>query len=123
MSSEPQTWTSSSGSVERMNYEVNEDMTGIIAPTGASFITLRFTYFDAELGYDFVTVKSCTAIDCAETSVLGEFTGSTIPGPLTSNTGILLIAWWSDEIITRTGWAANWSSGMPVGLAWSGFRP
>jgi hypothetical protein len=114
MSSNQQTWTSASGSVERINYEVDEDMSGIIAPDGAGLITLIFDSFDAELGYDFLTVKSCTTNDCSETSVLGEYTGSTIPSPVKSNTGIMLIEWWSDEIITRTGWSAHWSSGMPV---------
>ncbi len=111
MLSEPQIWTSAAGSVKRINYDVDEVMSGIIAPDGAGSVTLIFDSFDTEEEYDFVTIKSCTAIDCSETSVLGEYSGSTIPGPLTSNSGIMLIEWESDESVTFSGWSAHWSSG------------
>jgi hypothetical protein len=116
MSSQQQIWTSSVGSVERRNYNNNEIMSGIIAPTTAGSVTLRFTFFDTEVGYDFVTIKSCTAIDCQQSTELGKYSGSTIPGPLTSNTGILLIEWKSDVIVTASGWSASWMSSTVAGM-------
>jgi hypothetical protein len=116
LSSDKQAWNSSasSGSVNRINYNVNEDISGIIAPEGAGLITLMFDSFDTEEEYDFVTVKSCTSIDCSETMVLGEYSGSTIPSPVTSYTGIMLIGWSSDDSVTFSGWSAHWSSGIQV---------
>ena len=111
MSSDWKTWTSTAGTVERNNYQNSEAMSGIIAPTGADSVTLVFSSFNTEEGYDFVTVKSCTTIYCSETSLLGEFSGSTIPGRLTSNTGIMLIEWSSDYIYANyPGWSASWTS-------------
>ncbi len=110
MTSQRQTWTSSTGTVERRNYNNNEVMSGIIAPTGAGAVTLRFTVFNTESGFDFVTVKSCTATNCLQSGVteLGRYSGSTIPGPVTSNTGIMLIEWTSDSIVFTSGWSADW---------------
>jgi hypothetical protein len=116
MSSQQQIWTSSLGSVERRSYEVLEDMSGIIAPRGATSITLQFDYFDTEESYDFVIIKSCTTINCSNTTELGKYSGSTIPGPVTSNTGFLLIKWNSDEIETFSGWSAHWISSVITGM-------
>jgi hypothetical protein len=117
MSSDQQIWTSSAGSVSRMNYGNNygneEYMSGIIALN--DFVELRFCYFDTEAGYDFVTVSSCDSIDCSQTSVLGKYSGSTIPAPVTSITGILLIQWTSDLSNTASGWTAEWSASASAG--------
>jgi hypothetical protein len=109
MTSQRQTWTSSAGSVERKNYNNNEAMSGIVAPTGASVVILTFSTFFTESGYDFVTVKSCATISCLSgVTELGKFSGSTIPGPVASNTGIMLIEWTSDISGAFSGWSAVW---------------
>jgi hypothetical protein len=113
MHSGQQIWTSSAGSVSRMNYGSREVMSGIIASNGS--VELWFCLFDTEAGYDFVTVSSCDSIDCSQTSVLGEYSGSTIPAPVTSITGILLIQWTSDESNTASGWTAEWSASASAG--------
>ncbi len=115
MSSQQQIWTSSPGRVERKQYELNEDMSGIIAPKGATSIRLQFDSFDTEEDYDFVTIKSCTTINCSNTTVLGSFSGSTIPSPVTSKTGIMLIHWTSDNSVTFSGWSARWNSSVVTG--------
>lgn len=117
MSSEPQVWTQSSGGVYRTNYSNLENMTGIIAPTGALSITLEFTSFATESTYDVVTLKNCTAIGCVQSSELGRFSGSTIPRPVTSNTGVMMIQWTSDDSVIRPGWSAIWNSLLPAGTA------
>jgi hypothetical protein len=110
MTSQRQTWTSSAGSVERKNYNSNEAMSGIVAPTGASVVTLMFSTFFTESGYDFVTVKSCATISCLSgVTQLGKFSGPSIPGPVVSNTGIMLIEWTSDGAIQYSGWSAIWA--------------
>jgi hypothetical protein len=115
MSSQQQTWTSLAAAVKRTSYENLEIMSAVIAPTGATSVTLQFTSFDTEKDYDFVTIKSCAAVNCSQSSELGKYSGSTIPSPVTSDTGIMLIQWKSDISIILSGWSANWSSLAPGG--------
>jgi hypothetical protein len=110
LSSQQQVWTQSLGGVYRTNYANSEAMSGIIAPTGALSITLQFTDFLTESNYDFVILKSCTAIDCVQSSELGRFSGSTIPSQVTSNTGFMMVQWISDFSVTASGWSAIWNS-------------
>ncbi len=111
-----QIWTRPAGAVKKVDYGNSENMSAIIAPAGASSITLQFTAFQTELNYDFLAVKSCTSIDCVQTSLLGRYSGETIPRPLTSNTGIMLILWTSDQVTTESGWSASWSSVIVGGI-------
>ncbi len=104
------TSSATSGSVQRTSYGNNEAMSATIAPTGAASVTLQFITISTESGYDLVTVKSCTAIGCSQTSELGRYSGTTIPSPVTSNTGIMLIQWTSDSATSSSGWSATWSS-------------
>ena len=86
-------------------------MAGIIAPTGASSITLTFTAFDTELNYDKLTVLGCVTYDCSQTAILLDaYSGSMLPSPVTSSTGIMLIIWHSDASNSRSGWGATWST-------------
>ena len=111
MSSEQQTWTSLAGAVQRNDYDNSEIMSAIIAPPGATSITLQFMSFETEEECDFVTISSCTAADnCSQSSELGKYSGSTIPGPVTSETGIMLIQWETDFSVVYSGWSADWSS-------------
>ncbi len=125
MNYQEQIWTDPAGVVERRNYGNGESMSGIIAPTGAFSIRLQFTFFNTELGYDFVTIKSCTAIDCFQNSLLSSNSGSTVPAPVTSDTGVMMIQWRSDASVTYSGWAATWSSvliGIFVYIEWMWFH-
>ena len=111
MSSQKKIWVAASATLERRYYGNNELMSGIIAPTGASIIQLQLTYFNTERNYDFVVVKSCTAIDCLEFITLGRFSGLLTPFSVTSNSGVMKIEWSSDGSVTSSGWSATWSSG------------
>jgi hypothetical protein len=110
MSSKQQIWTSSAGALQRKPYGNGESMSAIIAPPGASSVTLRFTSLDTEKCCDFVTIKSCTAANCLQSSNLGKYSGSTIPSQVTSDTGILLIQWESDCRRVYSGWSVSWSA-------------
>jgi hypothetical protein len=111
-----QIWTHPAGGMERTYYGNMENLSGIIAPIGATSITLQFTAFHTELNYDILTVKSCPTTACLQSSELNRFSGSMIPSPVTSNTGVMLIQWVSDNSITRFGWSATWSSVILGGM-------
>jgi hypothetical protein len=110
MSSEQQNWTSLAGAVQRDAYDNSEVMSAVIAPPGATSVTVQFMSFETEEECDFVTISSCTAADCLQRSQLGKYSGSTIPDPLTSDTGIMLIQWETDGSVVYSGWSAHWSS-------------
>jgi len=110
LNDQQQLWTRPAGLVKKLDYNNFENMSAIIAPAGASSVTLQFATFRTELNYDFLSVRSCTAVDCAQTSLLGRYSGPTVPGPLTSSTGVMLIQWTSDDLTTESGWSASWSS-------------
>lgn len=106
----PVVWTCSVGQVSRLNYGNSESMSGIISASAP--VTLTFTAFDTESGYDTVTVSSCATTACSTTfRLLNYYSGSTIPSSVTSSTGIMLIQWYSDDSVTRTGWSASWVAG------------
>ncbi len=105
------TWKCPSGSVSRMSYGNSEILSGLIAPTGAITITLTFTAFNTEERSDMLAVESCTTRTCSEsTTLLSDYSGSSIPSPIVSNTGFMLIRWVSDQGVTSSGWSAEWSS-------------
>ncbi len=108
----PPVWVCTTGNISRLNYGNNEDMEGIIAPTGAASVTLSFTAFETEQAFDKLTVHSCVTSNCTQTSILlNGYYGSVIPSPVTSSTGIMLIIWHSDASSTRSGWSATWNVG------------
>ena len=113
----PVVWTCQFGLVSRLNYGNYESMSGIISASAP--VTLTFTAFDTEQGYDEVTVSSCPTTACSTTVLLlDHYSGSTIPSPLSSSTGIMLIQWQSDLSVTSTGWSATWA-GSPAGVSMS----
>lgn len=89
------------------NYADDERTLTLIQPSGATSITLNFTSFDTELNWDYLFIY-----DGATTAapLIGQFTGTTGPGTITSNGGALLLEFRSDCNTTSTGWAANWTS-------------
>lgn len=90
------------------NYENFTDCQKLIEPIGADFITLTFTEFDLESGYDFVRIYDGNNV---EAPLLGEFSGNALPGTLNSTGGSMLVHFISDYSITRTGWSAEYQAG------------
>lgn len=88
------------------NYNDNTNCFWLISDSTSKPIRLDFTKFNTELSYDYVDVY-----DGASTSamLLGSFSGNTLPGPLTSYSGNMLIHFHSDGGVTDEGWAANYS--------------
>ena len=90
------------------NYDNNENFVFIVPPGGAKSVTLYFTIFDTEAGYDWVHVYSCLNVSCVGATLLSSLTGNTLPPDQTSNTGIMKVVWSSDSAGSAQGWDATW---------------
>ena len=105
------TLTSASGSFNdgsgTSDYNSNSDCKWLIQPTNANSITLGFTAFDTENNYDFVKVYDGTTTSA---TLLGTFSGSTVPGNVTSTGGDMLVHFTSDGSLNKAGWDANYTS-------------
>ena len=77
-------------------YNSNEGTTWIIGSEGASSVTLTFTEFSTEPGYDTVAIYSCMNITCESWTLINIFSGLGLPEPQVSDTGIMKIVWSSD---------------------------
>ncbi|MDK2770829.1 MAG: choice-of-anchor D domain-containing protein [Flavobacterium sp.] len=87
-------------------YRNNESYNFTIAPTGASTVTLTFSSFDTETNYDFLKIYDGPS---TASTLLGTYSGTTIPPTITSSGPSLTIRFTSDTATTRPGWVANWS--------------
>lgn len=96
------------------NYQNNNDCKWLLQPTGASSVTLTFSSFNTENGHDSVIVYdgSTTAA-----SIIGKFTGTTLPGSVTSTTGAMLVRFKTDNATGAPGWIASYSSGTINGCS------
>ncbi len=89
------------------NYRINANCKILIQPEGASNITLSFSEFKTESGYDFVTLYDG---DTSNANQLGRYSGSSLPASITSTQGSMLIHFTSDDIVTEDGWSASYTS-------------
>ncbi len=72
-----------------------------IEPEWASDITITITELDTEEGVDFLKVYDGS-------SLLGEYSGSDIPDPVTATSGMMFITFTSNSSTTAGGWEAEW---------------
>ncbi len=98
------------------NYMDNENCTFLIQPPCADTITLSFTSFQTESGFDYLRVYNGTS---AAAPILLNYAGSNIPAPVIATSGAMFIQFISDGSVIYNGWVANWSttaysSGVPV---------
>jgi hypothetical protein len=102
------TVTDGSGSGQ---YAHNSNCQWIIAPSGATHVTLTFSEFATEECCDVVHVSQCNDLSCSMQQSLGELRG-TYPAPrnFTSMSGIMMVRFTSDESVTAGGFAASWTS-------------
>ena len=105
--------TSSSGTISdgsgTGNYSNNANCKWVIAPPGATQISLNFTSFDVENTYDYIYIYN--GIDDTSTPIY-TFTGNTIPPTISSSPGVgaLCIKFTSDVSNNNSGWTANFNS-------------
>ena len=95
------------------NYQDNTNSTITIQPPGASTITLTFSTFSFENGYDFLKIY-----DGANQSspLIGSYTGTSLPngGTITSTYGAITIVQTSDMALNDSGFVLQWQCNYPT---------
>ncbi len=76
-----------------------------IKPPNASTLTLNFTSLDTETGADIVRVMQTPG-----NAILGDFSGNTLPGPIFSSTGQVMIIFSSNDFNTAQGFTAQYTT-------------
>ncbi|MFD2718518.1 N-acetylmuramoyl-L-alanine amidase [Hymenobacter monticola] len=89
------------------NYPDDVRQCQLIAPSGATSVSLSFSSFDLESGYDHLLVYNGAN---NQAPLIGKYSGTTNPGTLTASSGKMYLELRSDCATTRAGFAANWSS-------------
>jgi len=91
------------------SYNNNANCKWVIAPTGATQITLNFTEFNTEADYDIVTVY-----DGPDDTypVLATWWGNTLPTTITTTDGVgaMCVKFTSDTLENFSGWSANYTA-------------
>lgn len=108
-------YTSCTGSINDgsggFNYANNSTCEYIIEPAGATSVTLNFTSFNTEGGFDSVYVFSLDPNTFNIIAFLGGYSGSLSVMPsVTSNTGAMYVLFESDYAYKFPGWSANYSA-------------
>lgn len=92
------------------NYSDDERNLWLFQPNNATSITLNFTSFSTELNYDYMFIYDGNSIDAP---LIGQYSGTTSPGIITSTGGSILVEFRSDCGTTAAGWSVNWTSVVP----------
>lgn len=98
------TLTDSGGS--SANYGNNETCDFTIQAGAGESITLAFTAFNYESGFDFLRVYDGTS---ASGVLLESFDGSSLPGDVMATSGNMFVEHDTDFSLTRSGFVADWS--------------
>lgn len=96
-----------------LDYGCNSDCQWLIQPNGATSVTLNFTSFNTESGYDEVKVYDGPS---TAYTLLGTYSGTALPTQINSSGGSLFITFTSDYSITAPGWSISYTS---TGCAYS----
>ncbi len=94
------------------NYANSSNVTTVICPTAGQQATVTFTAFDLEDTFDFLNIYDGNS---ATGTLLGTYTGTTLPPSVTSSTvdGCLTFVFTSDSSVTHPGWVASVTCGPP----------
>jgi len=88
------------------NYSGNEDYVSIIQPGNATSVTMTFTSFDTEAGFDSLWIYNGASTGAP---LLSVHTGTVNPGTIVANSGAMTIRFKSDPFVNHAGWKATWS--------------
>lgn len=89
------------------NHYDREDYTYTIAPTNYnSNLTLSFTSFELEAGYDSLWIYDGVDINAP---LIGGYSGTTSPGTIEASGGALTVRFHSDGATVKQGWNAHWT--------------
>lgn len=85
-------------------YSNNQSLIYTICSNAGNCVRVNFSSFDLESGWDYLTIY-----DGPNTSspIIGNYTGLTSPGTVTSTSGCLTFWFTSDGSVTNSGWAAT----------------
>ena len=100
------TLTDSGGSSGK--YSNNESCDFLIQPSGAGTITLIFSAFQLENGYDFLTIYDGSTDSAPK--LANKLTGNSTPENVTSSGGTMLVRFTSDSSQKKHGFVASWTS-------------
>jgi Zn-dependent metalloprotease len=97
------------------DYGTDEDNTITIAPPGASSVTLDFTSFATEAGYDYLYIYDGPT---TSSPLIGSYDGSALPGggTIVSTTGAITLKFTSDGFVEDAGFAVNWMCMLPTAV-------
>lgn len=94
------------------NYQDNNSVVTTISPVGATSITLNFSSFSFESGYDYLYVYDGPTTG---SPLLGQYDGNNLPngGTITSSGGDITIRQFSDTYLNESGFALTWECTQP----------
>lgn len=78
----------------------------VIQPAGAGSVTMNFSSFSLEQGYDSLYIYNGNS---TASPLIGAYTGTQNPGTVTANSGTMSLLFTSDCITNSTGWVASYS--------------
>ena len=89
------------------NYADNTNTTTVISPIGATKVTLNFTVFDFETGYDYLKIYNGPN---TSSPLIGSYDGSNLPngGTIVANSGSVTLVQTSDVAVNKEGFIASW---------------
>lgn len=87
------------------DYNNDANCSWTINPTNVTSITLTFSEFNTQGGQDMVMVYNNTT-----STLLGSFSGSSIPPPITLVGDNMLVEFTSNSTTTSMGWSASYTS-------------
>ena len=93
------------------NYHNNENYTFSITPPNAATVSLRFTTFGLEAGYDYLKVYDGPSVN---SPLLANLSGTTLPSTLTSTGGVITLQFHSDGATVGTGYTAIYTCNQSV---------
>jgi len=94
------------------NYLDNGEVVTTISPPGATSVTLNFSAFSFEEGYDYVYVYDGPTTNSA---LIGQYDGNGLPngGTITSSGGSITVRQSSDVYLSMSGFVLTWQCVQP----------
>ena len=93
------------------NYANNQNCTLTVCSGNGQQINLTFTSMNLESNFDFIKIYNGTNTN--PPNLIGSYTGTTLPGTVSSNTTCITLIFTSDGSVTYSGFAATISCGTP----------
>lgn len=93
------------------NYSNDERKLYLFTTAGATNITLNFTMFNTENKFDEMFIYDGGSV---YSPLIGKYSGTVSPGPITSTNDSLLVEFRSDCGTTAPGWAASYTTNVVV---------